>query len=419
MFFSVRFAILLLALCASSPLLAQPRYQLEKVVMLSRHGIRPPTPDARKEIEAATQRRWPVWQTADGELTRRGYAALVNAGRWQGEHYRQLGLLSDTCPATQTFYVRASPLQRTRASARALAEGAFPGCRLPIYVRTTGKDPLFQSDTSPDAQQLRTAVMAKAGNLAARRAALLPAINALKKAVCRTETQCAGLDRPWQIRQSRSGDTYITGLSVLASSTETLRLGWNENLPPEQQAWGHLRQAAQISALLPLQSLNDELSNGVIYGAQKRASTLLATLLQAISGKPTSRDIPETRWLLLVAHDTSISMVRALMNFSGSLPGYASGNVPPGSSLVLERWRDTRNGQPLLRVYFQAQSLEDIRLLRPVSQAHPLLSQSWQQAGCRTTTVGTLCPLKRAVRALSLRLDRQAIVPVGSASALE
>ncbi len=40
----------LLALTAQ----AQPRYQLEKVVEISRHGVRPPTAGNRTEIEAAT-----------------------------------------------------------------------------------------------------------------------------------------------------------------------------------------------------------------------------------------------------------------------------------------------------------------------------------------------------------------------------
>lgn len=33
------------------------------------------------------------------------------------------------------------------------------------------------------------------------------------------------------------------------------------------------------------------------------------------------------------------------MGFSWQLPGYSRGNIPPGSSLVLERWRDTHSGE--------------------------------------------------------------------------
>ena len=57
------------ALCAlllwTAQAAAQPTYQLEQVVELSRHGVRPPTPGNRKEIEAATQRPWTVWSTRE------------------------------------------------------------------------------------------------------------------------------------------------------------------------------------------------------------------------------------------------------------------------------------------------------------------------------------------------------------------
>lgn len=54
-------------------------WQLEKVVELSRHGIRPPTAGNREAIEAATGRPWTEWTTHDGELTGHGYAAVDKA----------------------------------------------------------------------------------------------------------------------------------------------------------------------------------------------------------------------------------------------------------------------------------------------------------------------------------------------------
>jgi len=409
----IAFALLLFVAQAS----AQPDYQLEKVVELSRHGVRPPTPGNRKEIEAATQRPWPIWRTRDGELTGHGYAAVVNKGRWEGEHYRQLGLLTAGCPQPQAIYVRASPRQRTLATAEALLDGAFPGCGVAVHRVAGDDDPLFQSDafaaTRPDPARQRAAVAAKAGDLAARQRALQPAIQALKQAVCLSERQCALFDQPWQIRQSHSGKPYIAGLSVLASMAETLRLGWSENLPLSQIAWGNITRASQISAILPLLTANYDLSNDVLYTAQRRGSILLDTLLNQIAGEDAP---PDARWLLLVAHDTNIAMVRTLMGFSWTLPGYARGNIPPGSSLVLERWRDNASGQRFLRLYFQAQSLDSLRQLQPIDAAHPLLREEWQQADCRVTSVGTLCPLKSAVRALSQQIDRQAVTPVSFAA---
>jgi len=396
---------------------AQPDYQLEKVVELSRHGVRPPTPGNRREMEAATQRPWPIWRTRDGELTGHGYAAVVNKGRWEGEHYRQLGLLTAGCPQPQTIYVRASPLQRTRATAEALVDGVFPGCGVAIHHVAGDDDPLFQTEafaaTRPDPARQRAAVAATAGDLAARQRALQPAIQALKQAVCLSEARCALFDQPWQIRQSKSGKPYVAGLSVMASMAETLRLGWSENLPLSQIAWGNITRASQIGAILPLLTANYDLSNDVLYTAQKRGSILLDAMLKQIAGEDAA---PNARWLLLVAHDTNIAMVRTLMGFSWTLPGYTRGNIPPGSSLVLERWRDNASGQRFLRLYFQAQSLDALRRLQPIDAAHPLLREEWRQADCRVTPVGTLCPLKSAVRALSQQIDQQAVTPVSYTS---
>uniref|UniRef100_UPI0031F99776 histidine-type phosphatase n=1 Tax=Klebsiella pneumoniae TaxID=573 RepID=UPI0031F99776 len=90
--------LLRLFIACALPLLAMQsavaaNWQLEKVVELSRHGIRPPTPGNREAIEAATQRPWTEWATHDGELTGHGYAAVANKGRAEGQNYRQLGLL--------------------------------------------------------------------------------------------------------------------------------------------------------------------------------------------------------------------------------------------------------------------------------------------------------------------------------------
>ncbi|MDI9220733.1 histidine-type phosphatase [Pantoea sp. EA-12] len=393
------------------PVNAEERYQLEKVVEISRHGVRPPTPGNRKEIEAATERRWPQWHTADGELTAHGYAAVVNKGRWEGEHYRQSGLLDAGCPSAQQIYVRASPLQRTRATADALVTGAFADCHVKVHYVEGGSDPLFQSDTFSFAQldpaKEYAAVAAQAGDLAALQQRLQPAIQLLKQAVCASD--CAFFDRPWQLKQTKSGSTYVQGLSVLASMVETLRLGWSEHLPFNQIAWGNITTSEQISALLPLLTANYDLSNDVPYIAQKRGSILLDAVLSSLED---SGNTPDTRWLLLVAHDTNIAMVRTLIGFNWQLPGYARGNIPPGSSLVFERWRDTQTHARFLRIYFQAQSLEGLRQLTPIDDAHPLLREEWHQGNCHSTSVGELCPYQSTLQQFRAAIDRRALSKV-------
>lgn len=214
-----------------------------------------------------------------------------------------------------------------RCSVRERPPGAG-GWRLPRLRRRyplcqRGCRSLFQTDkfaaTQTDPARQLAAVKEKAGDLAQRRQALAPTIQLLKQAVCQADKPCPIFDTPWQVEQSKSGKTTISGLSVMANMVETLRLGWSENLPLSQLAWGKITRAGQITALLPLLTENYDLSNDVLYTAQKRGSVLLNAMLDGV--KPEAD--PNVRWLLLVAHDTNIAMVRTLMNFSWQLPGYS------------------------------------------------------------------------------------------------
>ncbi len=135
-----------------------------------------------------------------------------------------------------------------RCSGRERPPGAggwrLPGCGVAIHYVSGDADPLFQTDkfaaTQTDPARQLAAVKEKAGDLAQRRQALAPTIQLLKQAVCQADKPCPIFDTPWQVEQSKSGKTTISGLSVMANMVETLRLGWSENLPLSQLAWGKI-----------------------------------------------------------------------------------------------------------------------------------------------------------------------------------
>ena len=56
-------------------------YVLDKVVQVSRHGVRPPTASNEKLLTSVTQRQWPTWLVPFGNLTGHGYTGAVEMGR--------------------------------------------------------------------------------------------------------------------------------------------------------------------------------------------------------------------------------------------------------------------------------------------------------------------------------------------------
>ncbi|KHS98234.1 3-phytase [Pectobacterium brasiliense] len=403
---------------------AQDRYQLEKVVEVSRHGVRPPTESNTTALESGTAREWPQWVTREGELTGHGYAATVLKGRYEAEYYRQQHLFTSGCPTEQQIYVLASPLQRTRATAQAYMDGMFPGCGVATHaVEDEKQDPLFHGDKmgigTLDPERAKATVLEAMGddlNIAYER--LKPSIELLKQVVCEADKPCPVFDKPWAIKQDKDGSTSISGLNTLANMSEVFLLEYSENLPQAQVAFGHVRNAQDLIPLMAPMTAKYDFTNDVPYIAQRGGSLFMQQIAQALAqGTQEAQDMsqgepPAVPYLLYVAHDTNIAYLRTLLQFHWQLPGDTADNIPPAGSLVFERWRDTTTQQRFLRIYFQTQSLDQIRSLTSLDDRQPLLKEELTSQGCQQTEKGALCPFGTALKSMRESIDSSALAPV-------
>ena len=144
-FLSAALAAVLLCLPSPSPAGDAPvqNARLVKTVILSRHGVRPPT-QSPETLASWSSRAWPAWNTPPGHLTERG-AALIRA-EW--EVMRQDlafdGLLpASECPEKGSVFLYADNEERTLATARAMLEGLAPGCGFEVNAGHARRDPVF------------------------------------------------------------------------------------------------------------------------------------------------------------------------------------------------------------------------------------------------------------------------------------
>ena len=77
---------------------------------------------------------------------------------------------------------------------------------------------------------------------------------------------------------------------------------------------------------------------------------------------------------LLVGHDDNIVAVLARLGVRLRLPGYGADDPPPGGALGFQVLRADRSGARYVRVFYQAQSLRQLRALTPLTRSRrPLI----------------------------------------------
>ena len=136
---SLRIAAVAIAAVSATSVSAET---LEKVVILSRHGVRSAM-SSPERLEEASARPWPRFAVPAGHLTARGETLIARMGDYYRQHYIAQGLLkAGDCSAVYTW---ANVTQRTIATGKAYAAALAPGC--PVVVNTVGEgndDPMFE-----------------------------------------------------------------------------------------------------------------------------------------------------------------------------------------------------------------------------------------------------------------------------------
>lgn len=128
-------------------------YQLQQVLMMSRHNLRAPLANNGSVLEQSTPKPWPQWDVPGGQLTTKGGVLEIYMGHYMREWLAEQGMVkSGECPAPDTVYTYANSLQRTVATARFFVTGAFPGCDVPVHhqEKMGTMDPTFNPVITDD-----------------------------------------------------------------------------------------------------------------------------------------------------------------------------------------------------------------------------------------------------------------------------
>ncbi|HXD36903.1 MAG TPA: histidine-type phosphatase [Rhodanobacter sp.] len=357
-----------IAASTTAPAAASSTLKLERVVMLMRHGVRPPT-KPQVTPKGSNPQPWPQWSAGYGELTGHGYDAVRLLGRWDRLNWAARGLLPATgCPAAKEVEVAASSKSRTQDTARALVEGLAPGCGIHVAFPAKADDvefhPLQTHAMALDADKALAAVQAlmPPGGMAAEVRAQAPLFALLNQAMgCTPGAACdlskmpAGLDRNDDERP-KIGDPF----GIASTASQTFLLEYLQGMPMKDVAWGHLDRE-QIGRLLEFHALKFRYEGRAPYVAARAASPLAARMLGAVEHGP--------KLTVLVGHDTNIADLGGMLDLHWQVPDYPRDDPPPGGAIGFEVLANPA-GQQFVRAFYRAQTMDQVRELQQLDAAN-------------------------------------------------
>jgi 4-phytase/acid phosphatase len=425
--------------------------ELKFVLIVSRHGIRPPLQPTSTLNQFSTN-PWPEWEVPLGELTPHGAIALQQMGQYLRLRYVEDGLLAPGgCPAPGELYLYADTDHRNIDSTRATFAGFAPNCdHLDIDMmapNTSGiRDPLFNAvpgtfappPAAASEAALRTDLrispdiaLTTRGNPELKELAHIlapdPAHQSAKPI----------LNQPVSFSPGTWGVAAHGPLPTASNLIEDLELEFVDAKPLAQVGWGRVGTTdedadATLLRLMPLHVKAFGLGLRTPLYAKAQGSSLLAHLLTTLhqaanpdpsksSGPWTLGPIPSPVWpigparaklVYLSAHDSNLFNLGGLLGLHWHADS-RNNDTPPDSQLAFELWQrpGATTGAPPeidIRIVYRAQTLEQLRTAETLSLDHPPAEVELTPTGC---VAHRPCPLETFLHAAARTIDPAFVKP--------
>lgn len=381
-------------------------YQLEQVLIMSRHNLRAPLANNGSVLEQSTPNKWPEWEVPGGQLTTKGGVLEVYMGHYMREWLAGQKLVtSGECPAPGTVYAYANSLQRTVATAQFFITGAFPGCDIPVHhqEKMGAMDPTFNPVITDGSAEFGEQAI-KAMEAQHQHDALGESYKLLEKIVrydqspsCKEKQNCSLATATDTFSASVQQEPGVSGpLKIGNSLVDAFTLQYYEGFPLDQVAWGEIKTEQQWRLLSKIKNSYQD----ALFTSPDVARNVAKPLVKYIDKALVTDAANTPKVTVLVGHDSNIASLLTALDFAPYQLHDQYERTPIGGKIVFQRWYDSERKRELMKIEYVYQSSIQLRNAEVLTLKAPAQRVTLSLKGCPIDREG-FCPLEKFNAVLS------------------
>ena len=353
----------------------QNKYDMEQIVVLSRHNIRTPLVGKGSVLSRLTNPsyQWFQWQDPASNLTAKGVRLESRMGDFFREWLTNEDFINryETDPGSYRFYANAK--QRCQLTARTFADALFPGANpeVEMKVKFDTMDPVFNPQITKlptgfeaKAQKEISAIMGDLNEGAAAQFAMIEKVIGINHAPAFPDTMSFS-QFPSSIGFKVNAEPFMTGgLKMACTVSDALVLQYYEEPDARKAAFGHeLKDVDWVDIALVKERYGDAL-----FTAPSVAVNVAHPLLQTMLS-----ELQESKrcFSFLCGHDSNIGSVLAALDTEPyDLPQTLEKKTPIGAKVVIEKFKD-KDGAEYADIWIVYASTSQIRRESSLSYSNP------------------------------------------------
>ena len=433
---------LLLTLVIAVPGLAQTikaddDTTLKQIIIFARHSIRSSTvPDAT--LATFSSNTYPPFTGVPvGYLTPNGQQAARLLGSYFHYYLLNQGLLTGSAPTDLArSYFRANSIQRSNITASFFGAGLIPGATIPVHSYAIADpntntpqvpdpvfDPVAAGIVTIDADRAVTEALGIYGSGAALASAYSGELALVRDVL----SPPGSVDPTSQVTNpftlvpyvpitNAGGAINVGGLGMTTESTDPFVMQYADGF--EHVAWDKLTlDTLSQETRLEILKINIGMRMPYVNKAQSSnaGSHVLRSMIQAISGANLRGAFGDhkSKVLVVISSDYYVAGLAGLLGLHWTLPGYQPDFCAPGGALVFELRQSKKTREHLVRVFYTAQSFDQLRSLTPLTLDQPPKTMQLTVPGGSTSNGDSDVKWPIFKKLLSEAIGREYVQPFG------